>query len=158
MAWSRICTPAGVVSIVNDRVDIAVAAGADGVHLGQDDLPLAQARKLQNKPMLFGVSTHNAQQLEAAVALNPSYVALGPAFATATKAHEPCVGPQYVRQGIVRLHGQGIAHVAIGGITLENVDQMLGLGVRTVAVCAAVTHAGEPRRQCQLFKERLDTR
>jgi len=157
-ALVRVCTEHELISIINDRVDIAVAAGADGVHLGQNDLPLPEARKLQTRPMLFGLSTHNLEQLDAAIALNPAYVALGPAFATATKAHEPCVGPEYVRAAIGRLHGQGTAHVAIGGITLENLDEVLGWGVHAVAVCAAVTQAEDPQAQCRFFKQRLKDR
>lgn len=153
-----ICREHDVLSIINDRVDIAVVAEADGVHLGQNDLPLAQARKLQRRPMVFGVSTHSMEQLEAAIALYPGYVALGPAFPTATKAHEPCVGPKYIRAAIERLAGQGVPHVAIGGITLENLDEVLSWGVRAVAVCAAVTHADNPGRACRLFKEHLSDR
>ncbi|MBE0535835.1 MAG: thiamine phosphate synthase [Phycisphaerae bacterium] len=151
----RICAEHNVLSIINDRVDIAVATGADGVHLGQNDLPLAEARRLQTRPMLFGLSTHSTEQLDAAIAENPAYIALGPAFATATKAHEPCVGPAYIRPALGLLGEAGIAHVAIGGITLDNLEEVLGWGVRAIAVCSAVTHARNTRTQCRQFKERL---
>jgi thiamine-phosphate pyrophosphorylase len=151
----RICEQSGIVSIINDRVDIAIAADADGVHLGQDDLALPAARKLAPKPMIFGVSTHSSEQLEAAIALDPAYIALGPAFATATKPHEPCAGPQYIRSAAARLKGQGVAYLAIGGITLENLDEVLAWDVECVAVCSAITHANNPEGQCRLFAERL---
>ena len=81
----KICKDAGVLSIINNRVDITAASGADGVHLGQNDLPLEQARKLQLTPLISGKSTHSSAQLAAAIAELPTYVSLGPIFATPSK-------------------------------------------------------------------------
>jgi len=150
------CADHHALSIINDRVDIAGAAGADGVHLGQDDLPLPEARRLQTKPLIFGLSTHNIDQLHAAIALNPAYIALGPAFQTATKPHEPCAGPQYIRPALKTL--SGIPHVAIGGINLANLNEVLAWNVRTVAVCSAIANADNPKEQCQRFIQRLRAR
>jgi thiamine-phosphate pyrophosphorylase len=151
----EVCRDAGVLSIINDRVDIAVAAGADGVHLGQDDIPVEQARKLQLAPLIIGRSTHSIEQLRAACEELPAYVSLGPVFATATKPEAKPVGLDYVKQGVEVLDGTGIKHVAIGGITLDNVENVLKAGAETIAVCSAVTEAGDPAAACRGLKEKI---
>ena len=151
----QICKAAGVLSIINDRADIAVAAGADGVHLGQNDLPVEQARKLQLAPLIIGKSTHSLKQLEAACKEAPTYVSLGPVFATKTKPTTEPVGLDYVKQGLEKLGRLGICHVAIGGITLDNVEEVLETGARTIAVCAAVTEAADPTGACRALKEKI---
>ncbi|MCD6393661.1 MAG: thiamine phosphate synthase [Planctomycetes bacterium] len=151
----KVCTERNVISIINDRTDIAVVAAADGVHLGQNDLGIAQARKLQKKPMIFGISTHSIDQLDGAIEQTPAYVAVGPVFPTATKPNEPCVGLEYVAAATKKLKPAGIAHVAIGGITLDNVDTVLHAGARAIAVCAAVTAQGDPAGHCQRFKDKI---
>jgi thiamine-phosphate pyrophosphorylase len=151
----KVCKDAGVLSIINDRVDIAVAAGADGVHLGQDDIPIDQARKLQMAPLIIGKSTHSIQQLHAACEELPTYVSLGPVFATATKPSAEPVGLDYVRQGVKALTATGIGHVAIGGITLDNVEDVLKAGAKTIAVCSAVTEADDPASTCRALKEKI---
>jgi len=151
----RICKAAGVLSIINDRVDIAVAAGADGVHLGQDDLPIEQARKLQMTPLIIGKSTHSSEQLRAAVGELAAYVSLGPVFSTPTKPGAQPVGLDYVRQAIEILEDTGIGHVAVGGITLKNIGQVLDAGVKTIAVCSAVTGAADPADACRALKKKI---
>ncbi len=151
----RICKDAGVLSIINDRVDVAVAAGADGVHLGQNDLPIEQARKLQLAPLIIGKSTHSPKQLRAACEERPTYAALGPVFATETKPTAEAVGLDYVRQATGILADTGIGDVAIGGITLDNVEDVLGAGAKAIAVCAAVTKAGDPTAACGALKEKI---
>ncbi|MBN2316648.1 MAG: thiamine phosphate synthase [Sedimentisphaerales bacterium] len=153
----RLCREAGVVSIINDRTDIAVAAGADGVHLGQTDLPVAQARKLELAPLIVGKSTHSLEQLRAACDEQPTYVGLGPVFATDTKPSAPAVGLGYVKQAVQMLERHGIGHVAIGGITSENVDQVLEAGARSIAVCSAVTGADDPAGACRELKRKIST-
>jgi thiamine-phosphate pyrophosphorylase len=152
----KICKDAGVVSMINDRADIAVAAGADGVHLGQNDLPVEQARKLQLAPLIIGKSTHSLRQLNAACAEGPAYVSLGPVFPTATKPSAQAVGLKYVTDGTRLLAGSGIGHVAIGGITLDNVEQVLGAGAESIAVCSAVTKASDPAAACRAFKNKTE--
>lgn len=150
-----LCAEKNVISIINDRTDIGVAAAADGVHLGQTDLGIRQARKLQRKPMIFGISTHSLEQLDRAIQQTPAYVALGPVFPTATKPHEPCVGLEHIAAATEKLKPTGIAHVAIGGISLDNVDAVLDAGAKAIAVCAAVTAQNDPTRQCQRFKDKM---
>jgi thiamine-phosphate pyrophosphorylase len=151
----KICKEGGTPEIIHDRVDIAVAAGADGVHLGQDDLPIDQARKLQLTPLIIGKSTHSIEQLHAACEELPAYVSLGPVFATSTKPGVAPVGLDYVKQGIEELAGTGIGHVAIGGITLDNVEDVLRAGARTIAVCSAVTEADDPTAACKALKQKI---
>ena len=150
---STICSENRIISIINDRTDIAIAAGADGVHLGQTDLPINQARKLQTKPMIFGLSTHSTDQLNNAIEKNADYIALGPVFPTQTKPNQPTAGLQYITAATRTLKNTGIANLAIGGITLENLDSVMKTGIRTIAVCSAVTNAKNPKAQCQRFKD-----
>ncbi len=151
-----ICREMGALSIINDRVDIAAASGADGVHLGQDDLPVEQARRLQLSPLIVGKSTHSPEELARAIGSLPSYVSLGPVFPTATKPKIEIRGFDYVRHGLETLAPTGISHVGIGGITHENVEQVLRAGVQRVAVCAAVTQAPSATDACRRLKDRID--
>jgi len=135
--------PRGVPLIVNDRVDVALAAGADGVHLGQDDMHPADARRLVGDDIVLGTSVHNARE---AAAVDPElvdYVGIGPAFGTGSKADpDPAIGPS----GVAELCRQvGLPSVAIGGITAENAGQIAGTGVDGVAVISAICHAEDPR-------------
>jgi len=151
----QICKADGVLSIINDRADIAVAAGADGVHLGQNDLPIEQVRKLQLAPLIIGKSTHSLKQLRAACEEHPTYVSLGPVFATTTKPTAEPVGLDYIRQGTKELADTGIGHVAIGGITLDNVEDVLEAGAKAIAVCSAATEAADPTAACRALKGKI---
>ena len=152
----RLCRDCGVLSIINDRVDIAVGAGADGVHLGQNDLSIECARRLQLIPLIVGRSTHSLEQLRAAHEQRPAYVSLGPVFTTETKPAAHAVGLGYVREATKELAGTGIGHVAIGGITADNIEEVLGAGAETIAVCSAVTRASDPAAACRVLKEKID--
>ncbi|MHC4119180.1 MAG: thiamine phosphate synthase [Planctomycetota bacterium] len=151
-----ICKDGGVLSVINDRVDVAVATGADGLHVGQNDLPIEQARKLQASPLVIGKSTHSVEQLRAACQERPTYAALGPVFATGTKPDVPPVGLDYVEQAAEILADQGIGNVAIGGITVDNVEQVLSAGAASIAVCAAVTKHEDPAAACRALKEKIE--
>jgi len=151
----KVCKAANVLSIINDRVDIAVASGADGVHLGQNNLPPKQARKLQLAPLIIGKSTHSPEQLRFACDEYPTYVSLGPVFPTKTKPSAEPVGLDYVRQATKQLADTGIGNVAIGGITLENVEDVLNAGAGVIAVCSGVTEAKDPSLACQELKEKI---
>jgi len=151
----EICREMGTLSIINDRADIAAAAGADGVHLGQNDLPIEQVRRIQLSPLVVGKSTHSSKELEGALPGRPSYVSLGPAFPTPTKPDIEIAGSDYIRQGLARLEATGISHVAIGGITSDNVEQVIRAGAQRVAVCATVTKAADPTEACQRLKDKL---
>jgi thiamine-phosphate pyrophosphorylase len=156
LEFVNICKQEGVLSVINDRVDIAVSAGADGVHLGQNDLPVDCARKLQMTPLVIGKSTHSPAQLWAACNEHPTYVGLGPVFATETKPSAEAVGLEYVRQAGEILADTGIGHVAIGGINQDNVEEVLNAGARCIAVCSAVTKAKNPEEACKALKDKIN--
>jgi len=151
----RMCKNADTLSIINDRVDIAVAAAADGVHLGQNDLPIEQARKLQLAPLIIGKSTHSPEQLRTACRQLPTYVSLGPVFATPTKPTVEPVGLDYVRKATEILADTGIGNVAVGGITLDNVEEVLNAGAKAIAVCSAVTEASDPTKACRALTQKI---
>lgn len=151
----RICRESGVISIINDRVDIAVAAGADGVHLGQNDLPVEQARRLQLRPLIIGASTHSVEQLDSAIQEGADYVGAGPVFATSTKPGMEIAGLDYLKQATRLAESAGIVPVAIGGISLDNIDKVLSAGARAVAVCSAVCQSANPEGVCRALKERI---
>lgn len=156
MEFVSICQKAKVISIINDRPDVAAACDADGVQLGQDDLPVAAVRAIQHKPMIVGVSTHNPTELRAALSQGADYVGIGPAFASPTKPDVPVAGPEYLRMAIKALKDLPLGHVAIGGISRGNLAEVLACGVRAVAVGSAVTEAADPMRECQKIKQDLD--
>jgi thiamine-phosphate pyrophosphorylase len=151
----KICKDSGILSVINDRVDIAIASGADGVHLGQNDLPLEQARKLQLTPLILGKSTHSLNQLKTAISEMPTYVSLGPIFASPTKPKVEPVTLEYIKQALPILSETGIRHVAIGGITTENIDVVLQAGAQTIAVSSAVTASDDPQTACRQLKEKI---
>jgi thiamine-phosphate pyrophosphorylase len=151
----KICKDHGVCSVINDRADIAVVTDADGIHYGQNDLPIECARQLEQKPMIIGKSTHSLEQLKSACLELPTYVGLGPVFATTTKPTAPPVGLDYVRKATDILKDEPVGHVAIGGINLENVEQVLSAGARCIAVCNAVTKSYDPGRACKTLKEKI---
>jgi thiamine-phosphate pyrophosphorylase len=129
------CHRAGVPLIANDRPDLALLAGCDMVHVGQTDMPIDRVRRI-TPGLGVGVSTHTLQQLDAALAAAPAYVAFGPVFETRTKAHpDPVVGVAGVRAASQRAAAAGLPLVAIGGITRENARDLVGL-VDAVAVVA----------------------
>jgi len=151
----KACRTAEVLSIINDRVDVAVAAGADGVHLGQNDLPVECACKLQLTPLVVGKSTHSLDQLRAACLEYPTYVSLGPVFVTDTKPAAEPVGLDYVKQATEILADTGIGNVAIGGITLDNVEDVLNASAGAIAVCSAITEASDPIEACRALKQKI---
>ncbi len=126
----------GIVFIVNDRCDLAMAVQADGVHLGQADLPVTLARNLVGNDMLIGASTHNLQQVEQATADGADYVGFGPIFPTDTKANpDPVVGIQ----GLKHIRGLTPLPVfAIGGIGIESVAELCEAGANGVAVVSGI--------------------
>ena len=133
----RVAHSRGARLIINDRVDIALALHADGVHLGQDDLSPSVARQLLGKGALIGFSTHNVEQAHAAADMPVDYIAIGPIFSTVTKADpDPVVGLDGLRR--VREVIGGIPLVAIGGITAQNAPKVISAGADAVAVVSAL--------------------
>jgi len=145
--------PASCRLIVNDRVDVALLAGAAGVHVGQDDLPLAAARHVVGFDRIVGFSTHTAEQVDAANSTPVDYLAFGPVFATATKAdHESVVGCEGLREARRR---STRPLVAIGGITPENAGQVIEAGADSVAVIAGWMAAEDTPKRLEEFRRAL---
>lgn len=143
---------AGAVVIINDRVDIAIAAGADGVHLGQGDLPPAEARKLMGDDAIIGFSTHTLEEAAAASKLPIDYIAFGPVFPSRTKDDpDPVVGHEILQ--IVRGIAGNIPVVAIGGINDTNLSSVLGLGADSAAMIGAIL--ADPGKISQRFSQLL---
>jgi thiamine-phosphate pyrophosphorylase len=142
------CRAADVTFIVNDRVDLALAVDADGVHLGQDDLPPRAARPLLRRRMMLGLSTHSVAQARAAAADGADYIAVGSMFPTGTKSDFQLVGPELVR----KLRGEiRVPLIGIGGITPDNVGEVIGAGADGVAVISAVCGAPDPAAVVRAF-------
>ena len=142
------CAAAGATFIVNDRVDLAVAAGADGVHVGQDDLPARAVRPLLRAGMILGVSTHSVAQARAAQADGADYIAVGSMFPTRSKAEFELVGTDLLR----KLRGEiRVPLIGIGGITHANVGEVIAAGGDGVAVISAVCAAADPRAAAERF-------
>ena len=140
--WLRArCRQAGVTFVMNDRVDLAVVLEADGVHLGQDDLPPRLARPLLRPGMILGVSTHSVEQARRAQADGADYVAVGAMFPTQTKPDFELVGPALVRAVRPEIR---VPLVGIGGITQQNVGEVIRAGADGVAVISAVCAAPDP--------------
>lgn len=143
---------AGVSFVVNDRLDLALAVGADGLHLGQDDLPAPVARRLLPTSMFLGVSTHTLEQARQAQADGADYVAVGSIFPTATKPEFQLVGLELVKRARQAVTGP---LVAIGGITPENVAEVIRAGADGVAVISAICGASDPAEATRRFLERI---
>jgi thiamine-phosphate pyrophosphorylase len=138
--------------IINDRVDIAMALGADGVHLGQSDMPVDAARRLLGPEAIVGFSTHNLLQVEKAARLPVDYVAFGPLFGTRTKRdHEPVVGLDHLREVKTLLSSTWL--VTIGGITAANFASALAAGADSVAVISDLLE--EPDKITEKLKRML---
>ncbi|MBM5824822.1 MAG: thiamine phosphate synthase [Cyanobacteria bacterium M_surface_10_m2_119] len=139
-ALRQLCSRHGALFLVNDRIDLALAVEADGVHLGQGDLPPAVARQLLGPDRLVGRSTHALPQLRQAVADGCDYVGVGPVNATPSKPGREPVGLAYVRQACAE---QALPCFAIGGITSAAVPELQDAGASRVAVVRAITEAGD---------------
>jgi len=139
---------------VNDRPDVASLAGADGVHVGQDDLGVEEARGVLGPDAWVGLSTHNIEQFEKALSSSADYIAVGPIFATTSKANpDPVVGLELIRRAR-RLTERPI--VAIGGITLERAAEVIEAGADSVAVISDVLGAENPADRVRQYLRRLE--
>ncbi|TWU58195.1 thiamine phosphate synthase [Rubripirellula reticaptiva] len=142
----------GGLFIVNDRADLAFASDADGVHVGQEELPVADARRILGPDKLIGLSTHSIDQARDAVADGADYIGCGPVFAGRTKTFDRYVGPAFLQQVSAEIE---LPAFAIGGIDLTNLDQVTGAGIHRVAVTGAVRDADDPAEAVAELKRRL---
>jgi thiamine-phosphate pyrophosphorylase len=148
--WTR---EAKALFFVNDRPDIARLCDADGVHLGQDDLPIAEARRILGAGPLIGISTHNLEQISAAVRSGADYLGIGPCFPSVTKSFEALAGMEFVRQATAM---SSLPMFALGGINEMTIQEAVNAGAMRVAVSAAICTAEEPRIAATRLRSVLD--
>jgi len=142
----------GKLLIVNNRSDIASLIGADGVHLGQHDMPIAEARKLLRPGAIVGKSTHNIAQALAAVNEGADYISVGPMFATQTKDAGAPVGPELLTEVAGKV---SLPLVPIGGINADNAEKLVNAGAKRIAVCSAVCCADDPKEAAAALRAKL---
>jgi thiamine-phosphate pyrophosphorylase len=145
------------VFIVNDHVDIALLSDADGVHLGQDDLSVASARKVAGDGLIIGASASSVEAARTAVEGGADYVGSGPAFATPIKANKHVIGPQGVAE-IATALGPAVPVFAIGGVDATNIPQLTAAGVRRACVIRAVANAKDPEQAARRLRAMLSTK
>lgn len=152
LAFREITQKAGVLLFINDHLDIAMAVQADGVHLGQDDLPVAVARRLAPE-LLIGASTHTVEEALRAELDGADYVNIGPIFPTKTKEGvRHYLGPDAI--GVISKHLR-VPYTVMGGINETNIDQVLAGGARRVAMVTAITQAPDIAEKVRSMRERI---
>ena len=150
--FAAICARHGVPLILNDRPDLVRAAGADGVHLGQDDMPVAEARALLGSGAIIGLSTHTRTQVDDAAGVD--YIGVGPVYVTPTKPGRPAVGTELVAYAATH---SGVPFFAIGGIDPSKIAAVVAAGAERVAVVRAITEAADPRDAARRLRAALPT-
>ena len=148
-----LCSEAGALLWINDRPDLALAAGADGVHVGQEDAPVAEVRRRVGPHVLVGLSTHSPPQLAAGLASGADQLSVGPVWATPTKEGRPGAGLDYVRHAA--RHAGERPWFAIGGIDLDTVEDVVRAGARRVVVVRAIREAADPEAAARALREAL---
>jgi len=143
----------GALFVLNDRPDLAAAARADGVHVGQDDMPVAEARALVGEDVLLGRSTHTSAQVEDAAVADVDYFAVGPVHATPTKPGRPAVGLELIRHAASA--PRAVPWFAIGGIEPANVGAVVDAGATRIVVVRALTEAGDPEATARALRAAL---
>jgi thiamine-phosphate pyrophosphorylase len=143
----------GALFVLNDRPDIAAEVGADGVHLGQDDTPVAEARSVVGPDAIIGLSTHAPDQLDAGNESGADYLSVGPIEATPTKPGRPATGLEYVRYAAAHAT---LPFFAIGGVTAQNIGAAVAAGARRAVVVRAIAEAPDPERAARELREALD--
>lgn len=151
--FRALCDDHGALFWLNDRPDLARAASADGVHLGQDDVPVGEAREQLGPDVLIGLSTHSPEQFDAALGAGADQLSVGPVWETPTKAGRPAAGLDYVRYAAKR--GGEAPWFAIGGIDAGNLQEVIGAGARRVVVVRAIRDADDPERAAATLREAL---
>jgi thiamine-phosphate pyrophosphorylase len=155
--FRRLCDSHGALFWLNDRPDLVEATRADGVHVGQDDMPVDEVRRLVGPDVLIGLSTHSPEQLEAALGSEADELSVGPVYPTPTKAGRPAAGLGYVRHA-ARVAGGGRPWFAIGGIDLTNVNEVADAGAERIVVVRAIRDADDPRAAAAALRAVLERR
>jgi thiamine-phosphate pyrophosphorylase len=149
--FRALCTEHDALFWVNDRPDLARAAEADGVHVGQDDEPVGAVRELVGPDLLIGLSTHSPRQFDAALRSGADQLSVGPVWETPTKAGRPAAGLDYVRYAAA--NGANAPWFAIGGIDAVNVGDVVAAGARRIVVVRAIRDAADPERAAAELRE-----
>jgi thiamine-phosphate pyrophosphorylase len=147
------CDRRGALFVINDRPDLALQCGADGVHVGQDDLPVHAVRRLMGPDVLIGLSTHSPEQFDAGLESAADYLSAGPVWETPTKAGRPAAGIELVR------HAAATAtkpFFAIGGIDESNIAEVVAAGATRAVVVRAIRDAADPRAAAAALRSRLE--
>ncbi|MFF2888422.1 thiamine phosphate synthase [Paenibacillus sp. NPDC057967] len=152
LALRQLTRTYNVPFIVNDYVDIASQVDADGVHIGQEDMPIQEARQLLGPGKLIGVSTHSLEQALKAERDGADYIGVGPVYRTNTKPGRAAVSTSYVAEAAAHI---SIPFVAIGGITLDNADLVLEAGARRLCAVSAIVGSEDPAATCRSFLEKI---
>jgi thiamine-phosphate pyrophosphorylase len=141
--------------LVNDRPQVALDVGADGVHVGQDDMPVAEVRELTGPDVLIGLSTHSRAQIDAVDASLVNYIGVGPIHETPTKPGRPAVGAELIHYAAAHAP---VPFFAIGGLNASNLAEALDAGADRVCVLRAVAGAGDPEQAARELREAVDAR
>jgi thiamine-phosphate pyrophosphorylase len=147
------CRAAGALFLLNDRPDLAAAAGADGVHVGQDDMPVARARAVVGDEAIIGLSTHSMQQAQAGCRSGADYIAVGPVHATPTKEGRPPIGVEPIRYAAAHID---VPWFAIGGIDAGTIGDVTAAGARRVVVVRALSQADDPEAAARALRASLN--
>jgi thiamine-phosphate pyrophosphorylase len=148
------CDAHGALFVVNDRPELALQCGADGVHVGQDDLPVGDVRRLVGPDVIIGLSTHSPEQFDAGLESAADYLSAGPVWATPTKAGRPATGLELIR------HAASVAtkpFFAIGGIDESNIGAVVAAGASRAVVVRAIRDADDPRATAAALRSALET-
>ncbi|HTB71033.1 MAG TPA: thiamine phosphate synthase [Solirubrobacteraceae bacterium] len=160
-AARAVCERIGALLIVNDRPLVAREVGADGAHVGQDDMPVAEVRALLGEEMLIGLSTHAESEIDSALPRDADgaplvdYIGVGPVHETPTKAGRPAVGVELVRYAAAHA---SVPFFAIGGLSEQNVGDVLDAGARRIVVLRAIAAAADPEAAARALRAKLDAR
>ncbi len=153
---AEVCRGAGVPFVLNDHPDLVGSCGADGVHVGQDDLSVAEARGLVGTGAWVGKSTHSLEQAREAVDEGVDYIGFGPLFPTPTKPDYQAVGLADVAEVVTFAEGAGVPVFCIGGVKSENLGEIIAAGARRVVIVSGILLAADPEVYCREVVGRLE--